>query len=153
MTKFLSLRIGTIAIFAIFSAAQLARAANAADIDVRVSGLHNTNGNVWICLWTESDAANFLNCDKRAPFSKLAAPASAPSVVFKNVQPGAYAISFFHDEKGNGTLDTNFIGIPRSAVGTSNNPALGFASRPTFGKSLFTIPETTRLTIEAKYVF
>jgi uncharacterized protein (DUF2141 family) len=41
---------------------------------------------------------------------------------FPNVPAGTYAISVFHDENGNGKLDTNWLGIPREGVGASNNP-------------------------------
>lgn len=34
---------------------------------------------------------------------------------------GEYAISCYHDKNINGKLDTNFLGIPKEKVGTSNN--------------------------------
>jgi uncharacterized protein (DUF2141 family) len=133
--------------------APAAQAEDQASLQVSVSGLRNTDGKVWFCLWKEGRAKNFPNCDKHKPFAKLSAPANAPVAVFGNVQPGAYAISIYHDEKGNGALAVNFAGIPKSAVGTSNNPALGMRSRPSFNKSRFTVPGKTTFSVEAKYVF
>ncbi len=40
---------------------------------------------------------------------------------FREVPKGKYAISAFHDENNNQKLDTNFLGIPKEAVGASNN--------------------------------
>lgn len=41
--------------------------------------------------------------------------------VFKDVAPGAYAITVIHDENDNGKLDKNFIGMPTEGYGVSNN--------------------------------
>jgi uncharacterized protein (DUF2141 family) len=43
------------------------------------------------------------------------------SCAFRGASPGTYAVAVFHDENGNGKLDTNFLGIPSEGVGVSNN--------------------------------
>lgn len=50
--------------------------------------------------------------------------------VFKRVPAGVYGVSAFHDENGNGKLDTNFVGMPvedycasRGARGTFGPPS------------------------------
>ena len=40
---------------------------------------------------------------------------------FPELGPGTYAVSCFHDVNGNGTMDTNFLGIPSEPYGASNN--------------------------------
>jgi len=50
---------------------------------------------------------------------------------FAGISPGRYALSVFHDENGNGKMDTNFIGMPREGVGASNN-AIGHFGPPKF---------------------
>jgi uncharacterized protein (DUF2141 family) len=50
---------------------------------------------------------------------------------FRNVKPGTYAGSTFHDANSNGRLDKNVLGIPKERYGFSRN-----ASRP-FGPPLF----------------
>ena len=45
----------------------------------------------------------------------------ALSVTFEGIPSGAYAISIYHDENGNGELDTNFMGIPTEDYAFSNN--------------------------------
>ena len=40
---------------------------------------------------------------------------------FSNLPPGAYAVAVYHDENGNGRLDTNLLGLPTERYGFSNN--------------------------------
>jgi uncharacterized protein (DUF2141 family) len=56
--------------------------------------------------------------------------------VFRNVRPGVYAISAFHDENRNKELDTNFLGIPTEGWCTSRN-AKGFLGPPKFDDAKF----------------
>lgn len=134
-------------------AASPALAANPASIDVTVTQLHNTDGKVWICLWQEANAADFPRCDKTTPFAKLSVPATAAKGSFANVPPGTYAISLFHDENGSGVPEVNLLGMPKSGVGTSNNPVLGLMNRPSFDKSRFMVPETKQIEIKTQYLF
>jgi uncharacterized protein (DUF2141 family) len=45
---------------------------------------------------------------------------------FSGIAPGTYAVALFHDENGDGKLDTNFMGVPREGVGVSNNKLRSF---------------------------
>lgn len=45
-----------------------------------------------------------------------------PSYTIKHLPYDEYAISCFWDKNDNQKLDTNFLGIPKEKVGTSNNP-------------------------------
>ncbi len=40
---------------------------------------------------------------------------------FHGVEPGTYAISTYHDEDGDGRLDTGFMRIPKEGTAASNN--------------------------------
>ncbi len=42
--------------------------------------------------------------------------------VFKDLQPGAYAVLVTHDENGNGTLDSNMIGMPVEPTASATIP-------------------------------
>ena len=134
-------------------AAPTALAADAATINVTVTQLHNADGKVWVCLWQDGNAKDFPRCDKATPFAKLSVPASAPKATFADVPPGTYAISMFHDEKGTGVPEVNLLGMPKSGVGTSNNPVLGLMNRPSFDKSRFMVPETKQIEIKTQYLF
>lgn len=70
--------------------------------------------------------------------------------VFPGLAAGTYALAVFHDENGNGKLDTNFIGIPAEGVGTSNNrrPLIG---PPTWDGSKFAVAGNVSLSITLRY--
>ena len=52
--------------------------------------------------------------------------------------PGSYALSVFQDMNGNRKLDTNFIGIPTEASGSSNDAPAKW-SAPKFRDAVFTV--------------
>ena len=60
------------------------------------------------------------------------------SVDLRDVPPGEYAVSVLHDENGNNQLDTNWIGMPKEGVGTSNN-AKGRMGPPKYRDARFEI--------------
>jgi uncharacterized protein (DUF2141 family) len=72
--------------------------------------------------------------------------------VFSGVAPGDYAVSVFHDENANGTLDRNFIGMPKEGVGASNDAA-GKLGPPRFEDARFSYKGGQQtLTIHLKYL-
>lgn len=58
------------------------------------------------------------------------------AAAFTNLPPGEYAVSVYHDENGNKKLDTNFFGIPKEGVGSSNN-AKGHFGPPKYTAAKF----------------
>ncbi len=112
-------------------------AQNAATIEARATGLRNTNGVAPFCLWREEETEGFQRCDRVRPLQAEAAPASAPVVRYQSVTPGAYAVSFFHDEQKTGRPRTNMAGMPTTAVG--DNRAVSFISPPSFDRSRFAV--------------
>ncbi len=65
--------------------------------------------------------------------------------------PGTYALACFHDENGNGKLDTNWLGIPNEGMVASNH-AKGRMGPPKFedAKFAFTGP-ALELVLKVKY--
>jgi uncharacterized protein (DUF2141 family) len=56
--------------------------------------------------------------------------------VFRDVKPGVYAISAFHDANDNGKLDKNFIGIPTEGFCASRDARARFGP-PSFKDARF----------------
>ncbi len=54
----------------------------------------------------------------------------------ENIPYGEYAIKTFHDEDGDGDMDTNFMGLPKERFGFSNN-VKGMFGQPGFDKAKF----------------
>lgn len=65
---------------------------------------------------------------------------------------GKYAIKLFHDANNNGTMDTNFLGIPTESFGFSNNPKLG-VGEPDLDKLLFDVTSDTSIEIQTRTLF
>jgi uncharacterized protein (DUF2141 family) len=73
----------------------------------------------------------------------LPAKVSALSFTFKDVPPGKYAASAFHDVNGNEKLDTNFVGMPVEPYGFSRD-ARGTFGPPSFEDAMIKIDDTVK---------
>jgi len=145
LTSSVGLAIGTAFVLAAGTAPALA-------LDIAVSGLRNSNGDVVICIWRVQDKG-FPNCGTGQPFKKLMVPATAPRVALTDLPAGEYAVSLFHDERKRGKPETNFLGIPTSGIGLANNPPFGPTNPPTFNKTRVVVPHTGAVDIKVKYLF
>lgn len=67
------------------------------------------------------------------------------------VQPGTYAVSAIYDEDNSGDLKTGLFGIPKEAVGFSNN-ARGRFGPPPFSKTSLEINDDTAIEIKLRRV-
>jgi uncharacterized protein (DUF2141 family) len=71
---------------------------------------------------------------------------------FGHVPYGTYAISIMHDETRTGELHSNFFGIPKEGVGTSNNPHF-FLGPPSFDCASFELKsDEVEIEIRLKYL-
>lgn len=112
--------------------------AHAADLQVTLHGVHSDAGEVMLALYDRE--STFLKQSVQA--SKTAARARGDSdrvtLVFKDVPPGRYALSGFHDLNGNGALDSNLMRIPSEPLGFSNGAQPRFGP-PNFTDAAFTV--------------
>ena len=130
------------------SMALLAPAAFAGDLTVTFVGVRSDKGKFSAGLFGEKDGWP----DGKA-FAEVDIPPKPGDVthVFKDLPPGLYAISAFHDENGNGKFDTNFIGLPKEGFAFSNDAKPGLAP-PNFKASAFPVGEgPTAITIHVDY--
>jgi uncharacterized protein (DUF2141 family) len=65
------------------------------------------------------------------------------------LKPGHYALKFFHDANNNGTMDTNWAGIPKESFGFSNNARI-VLGLPSVKEMLFEVNGMTEIVIKAK---
>ena len=74
-------------------------------------------------------------------------------MVFEDIPYGEYAISVYHDENDNKNLDTGLFGIPKEALGTSNNVKIRFGP-PKYQDASFILDQSDlNLTIRLKKFF
>ena len=122
--------------FALLAAAALAAPVQAADLDVAIRDARSQAGQFRVAL---VDAAGYAG--KAAPIAARLQPPSGDvtRVRFADVPSGRYALMVIHDENGNGTLDTNVIGMPVEGYGFSNNPQV--MRKPTWEESRFELDD------------
>lgn len=107
-------------------------------IYVDIAGLRDDKGRVACALYSSSDGFP-KQADKAVARTTVPIADKKAACEFSGIAPGTYAISAFHDENGNGKLDTNFMGIPREGVGASNG-AKGHFGPPKFDRAAFRFP-------------
>lgn len=104
-------------------------------VHVTINGLRSDKGQVICSLYSSADGFP-KNRGKAILRSQSLITDRQGDCTFNGIPPGTYAISVFHDENSNGKLDTNFLGIPREGVGSSNN-AKGHFGPPSFHNASF----------------
>ncbi len=110
----------------------------AGDLTINVSDIRNSDGALLLAL--HNKAKGFPGEDAAFAVQAKAADATGLTFSFANLPAGEYAVALFHDEDGNGKLDTNMVGVPLEGFGFSNN-AMGQFGPPSFRKARFTMPD------------
>jgi len=120
-----------------------------ASIEIDVSVLRNTRGDLQACLTRE--ARYFPDCSGDPRALHIAVPATVRQMRLSGVSPGSYAVSVFHDENANRKLD-KFAGIPKEGFGFSRNPRIRFGP-PRFDRvSIELTPGFTRTSVRMQYL-
>lgn len=94
-------------------------------ISVHVKNVDSTNGHVKVALYDSDET--FLSFDKVLKSGSAPAHKGIVTLQIEDLPIGEYALAVFHDENGNGKLDTNWLGIPKEKVAFSR------AKMKTFG--------------------
>jgi uncharacterized protein (DUF2141 family) len=106
---------------------------------VNVNGLRSQEGNIIVCLWRQQDEG-FPLCSSTASFEHITAEAvgSTVTVTFQNIPAGDYAISAFHDENQDGSVNRGFMGRPEEGIAFSNMNSER-RERPSFERAKFAL--------------
>jgi uncharacterized protein (DUF2141 family) len=72
------------------------------------------------------------------------------SFSISGLEPGKYAVRYYHDENQNGKMETNAVGKPVEGYGFSNN-VTGRFGPPSFDKWLFEITSDKEITLRPAY--
>ena len=111
-------------------------------LEIEVNGFKNNNGKAKINLYNTQES--FMK--KGIKSVKTVLKNNKTYAVFTDLPKGIYAVSMFHDENGNGEIDTNFIGIPTEGYGTSND-AKGFMGPPKYEDAKFELVANRKMVI------
>jgi uncharacterized protein (DUF2141 family) len=104
--------------------------AHAADLTITLKGVHNADGAVFLAVYDSEKS--FMKVPEAKTTRRMNASKGDMKIVIHDLPAGKYAIAGYHDENGNGKLDTNGFGMPEEGYGFSNN------ARGTFGPPSFT---------------
>ena len=126
--------VGTFLVLAVACLAQ-AQPPRVSLIHVEIDGLRNDKGQVLCALFSSANDFPKRN-NKAVAHAKSDISRGHALCEFSGVPSGTYAVSVVHDENSNGKMDTNFMGIPREGVGSSNN-AKGRFGPPKFEAAAF----------------
>ena len=109
--------------------------AQAADLTVKVDDIRSDKGQLMLAVY--DSAAGWAG--KAKPVAAQALEVTGDNVIFHfdELAAGTYAVSVMHDENGNGTLDTNFVGMPVEGYGFSNDPKV--MRKATFEEAAFVL--------------
>lgn len=108
-----------------------------AALSIRMSGFRSDAGQVLVAVYRGPDG--FPGAPGKAWTTAVATIAGGRARVDLAAPPGEYAFAIVHDENGNGAVDTNWLGIPKEGLGTSNN-ATGRFGPPKYRDARFTLP-------------
>lgn len=112
-------------------------------LTINVKGLKNDKGQVFVGLYQGEQ--NFL---EKLYFGKIVSIKNKEAIVeFDHLPSGEFAVSLFHDENGDGKLNTGWFGIPKEDYACSNG-AKGFMGPPKYSDAKFTITENKSITIK-----
>jgi uncharacterized protein (DUF2141 family) len=111
-------------------------------LQVAMTGFKNNQGVVKVGLYNSEKS--FLKTE----FKKLQAVIKNKEaiVIFEGLEKGEYAVSIYQDENLNGTMDSNFMGIPTEDYMASNNTK-GYMGPPKYSNAKFLIKENLKIKI------
>lgn len=134
-----------------FTATLLKAEENLHNISVEVVNIKNATGIIRASLF--SSKKGFPSKPKHAyKITSSSITDNKSYFSFKGIRPGIYSVSVVHDENADGKLNTNWLGIPKEGVGSSNNPKSKFGP-PSFKASSFEISDSTvSLKIKLTYI-
>ena len=117
------------------------------DLTVSVENVKSNDGKISVAVYNSSDG--FLKFDK--VFKAVSEPSQkgTTEVVLKDLPEGTYAIAAFHDQNGNGELDTNMLGIPKEPLGFSKGKMKTFGP-PSFAECSFKLTSDQAISVPIK---
>ena len=121
----------------------------AAELAIEIRGVRSDTGRIYVAVHTPRTGEKFPSAEGMFAGVQQQAHAGDMRFVLRDLPPGRYAVNAFHDENGNGDLDTNVLGIPREGYGFANDPPTSFGP-PEFEEAAVTVgdaPATAAMTI------
>jgi uncharacterized protein (DUF2141 family) len=114
-------------------------------IRIEIKGFEELTGKLSIGLFNDPD--NFPKKSDNNLGMELEITDSTMIHVIDNLEPGEYALAIYHDENGNGKLDSNFLGMPTEDYVFSNY-ATGSFGPPSFEDAKFILADSLEIKLD-----
>ena len=118
----------------------------AADLAIEVRGVRSTDGRVYVAVHGPESKAEFPSGAGAVDRFRESARVGVIHLIARDLPPGRYAVNAFHDENGNGELDTNLVGVPSEGYGFANDPTIRFGP-PDFEAAAVTVGERSEVAV------
>ena len=118
-----------------------------ADIDFIVTGIQHDKGSIDIRIFR--DAESWLKNDQILEHIIIPAKKGDVSVTLKNFKGGKLAASVYHDENGDGKLNTGLFWHPKEGFAFSNNYKP--RAMPQFSKAAIQISDGENISVRLNY--
>jgi len=117
---------------------QSATTQSPAQLSINITGYDVQEGQIMVALYANEEDFN----EEAKPIRDAKIRVNGPEtlILFDDLSTGEYAFKIFHDENGNGELDTDMLGIPSEAYIFSNDASDPF-SAPEWQESKLILPE------------
>jgi uncharacterized protein (DUF2141 family) len=109
---------------------------------IEISEIRNNKGNIMLQLFDEKE--KILSQEQSTVKNNKCL------ISFTSLNPGKYAVRYYHDENMNGKMETNLVGKPTEGYGFSNN-VIGKFGPPPFEKWLFEIDNDKKIVLKPTY--
>lgn len=119
-----------------------------AEVEISIEGVRSARGVLHLCLTRHQQ--HFPDCGNDPAAIKRTVPASTRNVRIQ-LPSATYAVSLFHDENSDQTLNT-FLGVPREGFGFSRNPRVRFGAPSFDSVRIGIVPGTSRMQIRMQYM-
>ncbi|MGI9546063.1 MAG: DUF2141 domain-containing protein [Flavobacteriaceae bacterium] len=113
-------------------------------LNIEVMGVPESEGNIRVAIYDTSET--FLSHEHVFKSESTVAKKGKTELSIDDLPDGEFAIALYHDVNGNDELDTNWLGIPKEAVGFSNAKMKTFGP-PKFKECAFKMQSVTEIQI------
>ena len=114
-------------------------------ISVHVHNVRSNKGHIHVAVYNSD--ATFLSFDEVFKVGTEIAHEGIVQLRIEDLPSGEYALAVFHDENGNGKLDTNWLGIPKEKVAFSKGKMKTFGP-PKYEECSFRIHSDYEINVE-----
>ncbi|ALM08275.1 hypothetical protein SB49_11035 [Sediminicola sp. YIK13] len=115
------------------------------NLSIDVEGVASSEGRISVAVYNSS--TGFLKFETVYRSDSTSAKKKKTNLVITNLPNGTYALAVFHDKNGNNKLDTNWLGIPKEAIGFSNAKMKMFGP-PSFEDCAFNLKGDAQIHLE-----